>query len=499
MRIQRLAPALLAIACSSHALAGTTWLVSNNPAENPDFPGLWEALHSPLVVAGDTIEMSQGLGPYQAPRFEHYEIVNRGLIIRAQPGERPVLRVQVESNTPLYTLVLSGGAETIIEGIQISNAGQFAMSVNGSPTLRGCYFQGVARSSVIQVAGDTLFDSCEFRGIGGLFGNSISISGEATFLDCLFTQNPNTSPGIGVNGFANFIGCDFIANQPAIMGAEIDSTGTLLIDRCRFIDTSTPVGFTAPIIRSSGQTTIVNTVFSGSGQPTRPLLLLTGGVPQFHHVVNCTFEGNTAASIIQTDGLAAAVVHNCIIWNNTLTGTPFNGTVVVAHSNIQGGYAGTGNISINPAFKAAGQDDYRLNGGSPCIDRADASAIPPGITLDAGGKPRFFDDPATSNNNAAGSPPFLDMGAYEYQGPFVCIPDLTTTANPFAAGFGTPNGILNNDDFFYYLLLFENANPQADMTATAIPGTPGYGTPNGVINNDDFFYFVMLFAAGCNP
>jgi len=37
----------------------------------------------------------------------------------------------------------------------------------------------------------------------------------------------------------------------------------------------------------------------------------------------------------------------------------------------------------------------------------------------------------------------------------------------------------------------------ADVTTTAQPGSPGYGTPNGVINNHDFFFYLSLFAAGC--
>ena len=35
------------------------------------------------------------------------------------------------------------------------------------------------------------------------------------------------------------------------------------------------------------------------------------------------------------------------------------------------------------------------------------------------------------------------------------------------------------------------------MTTTAIPGSPGYGVPNGILNNDDFFYFLSQFAVGC--
>jgi len=37
----------------------------------------------------------------------------------------------------------------------------------------------------------------------------------------------------------------------------------------------------------------------------------------------------------------------------------------------------------------------------------------------------------------------------------------------------------------------------ADVTTTALPGTPGYGVPDATLNNDDFFYDLILFAQGC--
>ena len=34
------------------------------------------------------------------------------------------------------------------------------------------------------------------------------------------------------------------------------------------------------------------------------------------------------------------------------------------------------------------------------------------------------------------------------------------------------------------------------MTTTAIPGSPGYGEPNGILDNEDFFYEFTAFAYG---
>ncbi len=79
-----------------------------------------------------------------------------------------------------------------------------------------------------------------------------------------------------------------------------------------------------------------------------------------------------------------------------------------------------------------------------------------------------------------------------------CRPDLTTFAIPGTPGYGLPDGVLNNDDFFYYLSQFAEGNlAVADLTMFAVPGTPGYGVPDGILNNDDFFYYLTVFAQGC--
>jgi hypothetical protein len=85
-------------------------------------------------------------------------------------------------------------------------------------------------------------------------------------------------------------------------------------------------------------------------------------------------------------------------------------------------------------------DDYgdlRLVAGSPCIDAADATVLPidghdldgdgdvdEAIPVDLDGNARFVDDPDTTDTGV-GEPPFVDMGAYEYQGGTSCPGDLT--------------------------------------------------------------------------
>ena len=102
-----------------------------------------------------------------------------------------------------------------------------------------------------------------------------------------------------------------------------------------------------------------------------------------------------------------------------------------------------------------------------------------------------------ANAIGIGTRMFSGIIHYTVEGPS-CKPDLTTTAIPGSPGYGVPNGVLNNDDFFYYLAQFAAGNlAVADMTTTAIPGSPGYIVPNGILNNDDFFYYLTIFSTGC--
>ncbi|MCH8970258.1 MAG: hypothetical protein IIA66_14205, partial [Planctomycetes bacterium] len=83
--------------------------------------------------------------------------------------------------------------------------------------------------------------------------------------------------------------------------------------------------------------------------------------------------------------------------------------------------------------------DLHISAGSPCIDAADNTAVPPDeadldddfdtaepTPFDLDGNPRFIDDPLTSDNGA-GECPVVDMGAYEYQdGSTGCCGDCPT-------------------------------------------------------------------------
>jgi hypothetical protein len=58
-------------------------------------------------------------------------------------------------------------------------------------------------------------------------------------------------------------------------------------------------------------------------------------------------------------------------------------------------------------------DNLRVQLGAPCIDAGHNDLLPTAITQDLDGAPRFVDDPSSADTGS-GTPPIVDMGAYEY-------------------------------------------------------------------------------------
>jgi len=59
-------------------------------------------------------------------------------------------------------------------------------------------------------------------------------------------------------------------------------------------------------------------------------------------------------------------------------------------------------------------DNLRLQLTSPAIGAGNNSAVPASVTTDLDGNPRFLDYPAVPDTDN-GTPPIVDMGAYEAQ------------------------------------------------------------------------------------
>ena len=78
--------------------------------------------------------------------------------------------------------------------------------------------------------------------------------------------------------------------------------------------------------------------------------------------------------------------------------------------DVFGGGFGPGVIDLDPLFTAPATGNLHLTASSPCIDAADGDLA---STADFDGNPRTYI--ATVANSGAGTPAYVDMGAYERQ------------------------------------------------------------------------------------
>ena len=118
-------------------------------------------------------------------------------------------------------------------------------------------------------------------------------------------------------------------------------------------------------------------------------------------ITNCTISDNTGGmEALDVYYSAFANVTNSIFHNNTpgdINLTDANPNSNVRYSNFTGDWEGDGNISVDPLFVNAEEDDYRLQFESPCRDA--------GISdFNGDGQDEIIDYNGTAP----------DMGAYEF-------------------------------------------------------------------------------------
>ena len=297
-----------------------------------------------------------------------------------------------------------------------------------APTLRRCTFTGNSATSeggaiLNNIGATAIFDST-FRANtsnrGGAIYNLQGASGPIT--RCTFTANTATDLGGAIfndeQSDSRITNCTFAANSAAQGGAiQFYYYGGPRLANCTFIANIATVQGGAVAVRF-------------------------GSSPRFY---NCTFTANQAPSgaAIDLTNNCSALLYNCILWADAggeihTLGTP-DSTADATYSDIQGGYAGAGNIDADPRFvrvPSPGLDtlwqtsdddygDFRVQAMSPVIDAAgnadvsadssdldaDGNTSEP-LPFDAAGRARFADVQAVADTGA-GSAPIVDMGAHE--------------------------------------------------------------------------------------
>jgi parallel beta-helix repeat protein len=91
---------------------------------------------------------------------------------------------------------------------------------------------------------------------------------------------------------------------------------------------------------------------------------------------------------------ASPTIINTILWGNSAPhGRGINAfptcVPVVTYSNVEGGWAGTGNIDADPLFSGPGLNDFHLTFSSPCREAGDNTAVQQTLSADFEGDPRI--------------------------------------------------------------------------------------------------------------
>ncbi|HEV8609870.1 MAG TPA: right-handed parallel beta-helix repeat-containing protein [Thermoanaerobaculia bacterium] len=237
-------------------------------------------------------------------------------------------------------------------------------------------------------------------------GGAVYINqGSPVFNQCNFFNNYAGNRGAGVRvaaGSPSFTNSTFKGNVAESAGAGLSaaSVGSLQVRSCVFRDNIVNIGGAAAAIEATDNVTVTNSVIA-QNHPNGASFLGPNNT-----FINCTVDYNSFYGVIFYSN--GNVIVNSIIW------TVFLGAsagVSVTYSSVPGGFAGTGNNDTYPTYADA-PADFRLASGSTGIDAGNNAAVPGGVTTDLAGLPRFFDDPGAANVGA-GTPPLVDMGAYE--------------------------------------------------------------------------------------
>ncbi len=207
-------------------------------------------------------------------------------------------------------------------------------------------------------------------------------------------------------------------------------------------------------------------------------------------LVNVTITGNNAW---YGGGISCAYSYpifiNSIHWNNSPQEIYINNASVTAtYSDIQGGWAGTGNIDSDPLFVDPANGDYHLTVDSPCIDAGDpASPLDPDGTISDMGALYYDQTPGTGTGTSTGGElVVIDVIPIDF-GSGLIDPDVTfdqngtgsVTVDVVVAGavqVGAPPPNPGNVDLSYALTFTGNTTQTFHMilSYSGYTGTPAY-------------------------
>ncbi len=339
---------------------------------------------------------------------------------------------------PVVNIATGVGNTLVIDGLTIQNAAPLAGNGGGircdnaSPIIRRCTIQNSnspAGGGFYCNGGAPKIEDCAFVGNtspygAAIYGNNSNLS----IVRSKFESNVASNEGGAcrfVTGTYVVQDCSFVGNTSINFGGAIAnrSPSTLQLSRSTFKSNhsgDTGSNGRGGAIYHNGATAsfVESCVFdSNSCRVYGGGMYVTTGIT----VRNCTANGNSAGTGAGFASIGNGVtIVNTIAWNSTpITGAVNIGTTsTVTYSNIQGGFAGAGNIGAQgsdaPLFVNASAGDLRLLPTSPGIDAGSSAVLIGEYPTDCDGNPRAVNDPSVPDTGIAVLGINVDMGAFEF-------------------------------------------------------------------------------------
>lgn len=408
------------------------------------------------------------------------------------------------SNATIQDCTISGNT-TLSEGGGVFN------NHGGTITLTNCTVSGNTAQQGGGVEnfenGTTTFTNCTVTGNdGGGIVNYNSSNGTITLTNCTATANTghfgsgvyNDNPG--ASGMITLTNCTVSGNSAqqtggGVYNVNVNSNGVIILANCTVSGNTAHNGGGVynENYNNSGSTTLANCTVSGNTVDGSG-----GGIYNYNDggnitLTSCTVSSNTAnygggtgnTNYNGGNSNGKITLNNCIFYQDrggeiaNYLNDPFvpNGysNAIATYSDIQGGYAGTGNINADPLLVNAATGDLHIKPGSPCL----GAGTPNGASAtDKDGRTR--PNPPT-------------MGAYELAATLTLSPQYPTIQSAITAvrsgdtimvPSGTYTGPGNVDwDFGGKNITVSSVNG----AASAIIDCGGYDSADGSGNHRGFY------------
>lgn len=392
------------------------------------------------------------------PDFDAPPSLNNRITIDANSNNRSI---------PGRILTVNEGASSTIENVTMINGNAQNLTPSGGGAILNT---GVF--TVLNIRNSRLESNIAEDG-GGIENDSTLFIYDSELAN---NEASNFGGGLENNAVAVLVGVTINRNSGVNYGGGIDNNaGDLLVINSEIRGNESPNG--GGIAQFNGDTTIVNTLFSGNLATNNGGAIDYGGgdaTTSSLHIVNSTISGNYASNNgggIYTSAAGDTTAENSVLYNNAaneglgddlrvtsstnparLESSAYGDTSgLVSSSNALPLSAGqAANLFIEPLDPSSIENgfdgDFRLKPGSALLNAGDDTLLPDESTLGINNTPLDIDgdgidDPIDvdieGNTRQVNGP--VDMGAYEYQGPFCFVQDGDGTIHE-------ANSITNSDN-----------------------------------------------------